>query len=306
MFCTTIIPTIGRDTLQRAVCSVLEQQFSAEPFEVIVVNDSAEPLNPESWQCDPRVTIIETNRRRVAIARNSGAALAKGRFVHFLDDDDWLLPDAYQLVWDAEQQHPNSVAFYGGYRVQDATVGIITEQNLGISGNCFAQIVGGVWLPTMITFVKNDLFHAVGSFNPRFDLNSEDIDLWGRVAAQGEFTNIPENLSILWRESGGGSASHRVNAAPEYNRRARDAALSAPGAFKRLRTSVRTPYWNGRVLRAYVTTAIWRLRRREYIHVLGRAVLVVAWLIVSIKSLISAEFWHALKAHTVPWSDNWS
>ena len=40
MFCTTVIPTIGRPTLNRAVTSLLEQAFTADDFEIIVVNDS--------------------------------------------------------------------------------------------------------------------------------------------------------------------------------------------------------------------------------------------------------------------------
>ena len=39
MFSSTIIPTINRGTLSRAVLSVLEQDFSADDFEVIVVNE---------------------------------------------------------------------------------------------------------------------------------------------------------------------------------------------------------------------------------------------------------------------------
>jgi len=44
MFCSTIIPTIGRATLARAVQSVLEQDFTAADYEVIIVNDSGKPL----------------------------------------------------------------------------------------------------------------------------------------------------------------------------------------------------------------------------------------------------------------------
>jgi hypothetical protein len=44
MFSSTVIPTIGRPTLDRAVRSVLDQGFSADDFEVIVVNDSGERL----------------------------------------------------------------------------------------------------------------------------------------------------------------------------------------------------------------------------------------------------------------------
>ena len=77
-FCSTIIPTIGRSTLSRAVYSVLDQDFSDAAIEVIVVNDSRNQLPEEDWQQCDRVRIIHTNRRERSIARNTGAAVAVG------------------------------------------------------------------------------------------------------------------------------------------------------------------------------------------------------------------------------------
>ena len=39
MFVTSIIPTEGRETFRRAVYSILDQNFSKDEFELIVVND---------------------------------------------------------------------------------------------------------------------------------------------------------------------------------------------------------------------------------------------------------------------------
>ena len=50
---STIIPTIGRDTLSRAVQSVLDQNCGEEKFEVIVVNDSGKALPGMSWMAAP-------------------------------------------------------------------------------------------------------------------------------------------------------------------------------------------------------------------------------------------------------------
>src|SRR5688572_30916233 len=99
MFSSTIIPTVGRDTLARAVHSVLSQSSEKCDFEVIVVNDSGKPLPQQEWQSSTRVQVINTNRRERSVARNTGAALARGKYLHFLDDDDWLFPDALCHFW---------------------------------------------------------------------------------------------------------------------------------------------------------------------------------------------------------------
>src|SRR5919108_3058002 len=94
IFCSIIIPTIGRSTLDRSVLSVLDQDFTQADFEVIVVNDSGQPLPEAGWHHSAQVHIINTNRRERSFARNSGAAIARGDYLGFLDDDDWLLQGA--------------------------------------------------------------------------------------------------------------------------------------------------------------------------------------------------------------------
>ena len=85
VFVSTIIPTIGRETLSSAVQSVIDQQPSSAEFEIIVVNDSGQPLPKMIWIDTPNLQIIDTNHRERSVARNTGAAIARGKYLHFLD-----------------------------------------------------------------------------------------------------------------------------------------------------------------------------------------------------------------------------
>ncbi|MHB1457836.1 MAG: glycosyltransferase family 2 protein, partial [Armatimonadota bacterium] len=100
MIISAIIPTYKReDLLKRAVYSVLTQELpSGHQLEVIVVNDSGVPLSDTEWQHDNRVTVLTSQHIERCFARNAGASISKGDYLHFLDDDDMLLPGAYAAL----------------------------------------------------------------------------------------------------------------------------------------------------------------------------------------------------------------
>lgn len=90
---SVIIPAYNcRQTLKKAIDSVLIQDV---PLEVIVIDDcSLEDLSPvmEEYKTDPRI-VYEKNpmNQGVAASRNRGISLAKGRYIAFLDSDDWWM-----------------------------------------------------------------------------------------------------------------------------------------------------------------------------------------------------------------------
>jgi glycosyltransferase involved in cell wall biosynthesis len=96
---SVIIPTYNRpQSLAACLHSLLNLDYPRGGFEVIVVDDGGEePLGSviSSFSSNMEITLIRQSRTGPAEARNQGAALAKGKFLVFLDDDcevssDWL------------------------------------------------------------------------------------------------------------------------------------------------------------------------------------------------------------------------
>ena len=154
VFCSTVIPTIGRPTLSRAVESVLNQQLSIHDLEVIVVNDSGQPLPEADWQRSPRVQIITTNRHKRSVARNAGAAVAKGPYLHFLDDDDGMLLGALERLWELADTS-RAAWLYGAFRLVDNQGKTIAEVFPEETGNCFIQLVSWEWLPLQASIIES-------------------------------------------------------------------------------------------------------------------------------------------------------
>ncbi len=107
---TVIIPTFRRrEQLVEAVRSTLAQEGVS--FEVRVLDDSPEGSAREAVESlnDARVEYKKRatpSRGRPAIVRNEAWPTARGRYVHFLDDDDIVVPGAYRAHVDALDANP--------------------------------------------------------------------------------------------------------------------------------------------------------------------------------------------------------
>jgi glycosyltransferase involved in cell wall biosynthesis len=290
VFCSTIIPTVGRPSLDRAVESVLRQSFDDDTFEVIVVNDSGSPLSTAPWQQDPRVRLLHTNRRERSAARNAGAAIARGRFLHFLDDDDWLLPDALRQAW----RVPKTEAvgwYYGMSTLADRNGSDLIQLQHGLSGNCFVQVMAGEWIPLQSSFLRADVFFDVGGFNQTIS-GPEDIDLLRRIALDWELTEIRGPIACVSRGDTGSTTDYAAH--PRASRQARESVLSEGRAFDRLWDSADHARWRGRITRIYLTSAAWNIQHRRMTEALDRAWLLLRALVAAGSALVHPAYWRAI------------
>ena len=98
--------------LKRCVDSVLNQSYG--DFELILVDDGS-PDNcgricDEYATLDNRVRVIHKENGGVSSARNAGLDAAQGEYISFVDSDDWLHPQALELLMQAmEEYQPDAV-----------------------------------------------------------------------------------------------------------------------------------------------------------------------------------------------------
>jgi len=290
-----VIPTIGRPTLSRAVNSVLEQAFTDGDFEVVVVNDSGKPLQRDDWHCSERVRIINTNRRERSIARNTGAAIARGKYLHFLDDDDWLLPDGLKCLWQLACS-ADAAWLYGGTQLVDRQGNNLIQLHHGMEGNCFSQVLGGEWIPLQSSLIEAQTFLAVGGFDPVI-VGPEDIDLCRRIALRNDLAGTEQIVACVSMGREGSTTDYGRH---ELDRRwAREKVLNEPGAFTRLYRSAHDSldngsYWYGRVTRVYLTSVVWNLQHRRLFAAASRTVFSLASIVLAGRHLFSTDFWRAL------------
>jgi glycosyltransferase involved in cell wall biosynthesis len=106
---SVIIPTYRRGTfLPRAIESVLAQTYS--PVEVIVVEDGSHEARGVVSSFGERVTYLWQENQGAAVARNTGAAAARGAWIALLDDDDFWVPDKLERQFELLRAFPPSAS----------------------------------------------------------------------------------------------------------------------------------------------------------------------------------------------------
>lgn len=292
LFCSTIIPTIGRDTLTRAVESVLSQKTLNFSLEIIVVNDSGRDLPELPWMADPRVRVLHTLRRERSVARNTGAACARGAYVHFLDDDDWLLPGAMIAFKQLAAQAPQATWLYGATQLVDRDDTPLIQLRHGLRGNCFTQIMAGEWIPLQASLIPADTFFELRGFLPGLS-STQDVDLCRKAALLGDFAETEAVVACV----GMGEKNSTTDRAKHlgYARWARDQILNARGVFSRMRASAANGALAGRIVRIFLTSAVWNLQNRKPLTALSRGGYGVASLVFGLPHFFSAQFWGAIR-----------
>lgn len=105
-----IIPTYNtpQSLLDRCVQSILRLSLSSEEREIIIVDDgsTAPPLAPAE------TIMLSKEHAGVSEARNLGLDHATGRYIQFVDADDMLYAEAYNLLFEQLRSHqPDCISF---------------------------------------------------------------------------------------------------------------------------------------------------------------------------------------------------
>ena len=298
MLCSTIIPTVNRPSLSTAVQSVLAQGLNYNDFEIIVVNDSGQPLPAEDWQKLKNIKIIDTNKRNRSIARNVGAAASKGKYLHFLDDDDAMMSGAFEALLDIAET-TKAAWTYGAFRMVDNSGEIVTELFPEEIGNCSIQMMAWEWLPLQASLIVSDVFFAVDGFAslPSLGGGFEDIHLSRQISLFHTMARTEKIVTTI-RIGDINSTTNYVTMF-DQNRHSREKTIGTHHAFRRLIDSARSSsslsnYWFGKVIYYYMASLKWNLQNRHFFTVGSRGAQLLAGFVWAGTRLFSSEFWRGV------------
>lgn len=205
---SVVIPIYDRTAiLVEAIDSVMSQSY--QNFELLLVLDGS-PESTEavamSYSGDPRVLIhkFSSSSGTAVRQRNLAIALAKGKYIAFLDSDDQMHPD--RLYNSVAALNAGADVVYGAWRARlDGTrsVGQIYDGQLVFSTHCDYEALLKACVPCQSTVsIRAEIFEKIGLIKPELRYR-EDHELWMRAAYNGaKFEVISEELCTLRLHSG--------------------------------------------------------------------------------------------------------
>ena len=86
--------------LSKCIDSILAQTFT--DFELILIDDGSPDrcgeICDEYAAKDSRIIVIHQQNKGVSTARNAGLKIAKGKYIGFVDSDDWIEQEMYEQM----------------------------------------------------------------------------------------------------------------------------------------------------------------------------------------------------------------
>lgn len=191
-----VLPTFNRaDLLPRAVMSVLGQTFV--DWELLIIDDGSSDATETvagSFH-DERIKYHRQSHGERSSARNTGVQLATGRYVCFLDDDDYFLPFHLRGFFAVLEAEAFPIKLFFSDYVEDCN-GILRQVPLSprpARNGVEFMLLNLVNVPRVC--VAREIFE-VCAFNPLIRIG-EDRDFLAQVASRFPIGHVPQCSQVL-------------------------------------------------------------------------------------------------------------
>lgn len=211
-----IIPTYNRALeLARALQSIYDQSY--QDWEIIVIDNSSIDNTKGIVRDfnDGRIKFISVeNKGVIAFSRNVGIRASRGKYIAFLDSDDWWAPNKLE----------KSMSYLdSGFDFVYHDEWIVTPNSEfrrlkkigveGIRGNAFIELMTRPFsIPNSSVILRAELLAKIGGLSEDADLITvEDFDAWLRISLiTNKLVCIPECLGYYWVGANNESKPHNT------------------------------------------------------------------------------------------------
>ena len=215
---SVIVPVYNTEPyLRKCLDSIIVQTY--ENLEILIIDDGSTDKSGricDEYTKDARVKVFHTENRGLSAARNKGLDEANGDWIGFVDSDDWIDPDMYEILLQIAKKTGADIVECGVYEEYPGKTKNKKKQSQKLTGS---KAVEALLREELSDNVWNKLWGRECFTDIRFPENRlfEDIVTTYRVFLKVEWIQSVEECKYhyLQRENGL-SRSHSTKNLVDY------------------------------------------------------------------------------------------
>lgn len=201
---SVVIPLYNKAPyVAKAIESVLAQTYT--DYELVIMDDGSKDdsfeIARKTIEGHGHCHLYRQKNAGVSMARNNGVAVSQGKYLCFLDADDWWEPAFLEEMSELIDAYPEAGIYGTNYTIVNDTRHKTRVASVGVDEGFikgyinYCQVYAKtLYMPlcSSAVCIPRRVFDAVGGFNPQLRM-SEDFDLWARIALDYKvgFVNKP-------------------------------------------------------------------------------------------------------------------
>ncbi len=183
--------------ITQSIKSVLDQTI--QDFELLIIDDGSTDNSKqiiEQFRDHPKVGIIYQRNKGLNITNNIAMRAARGKFLMRLDADDFLAPDALEIMSNILEKDDSLGLVFPDYYYVDAQGAVTGEErrhHFDSEVSLYDQPAHGACTMIRLSFLKE-----LGGYNESFTCQ-DGYDLWIKFVVHHKVTNVNKPLFFYRR-----------------------------------------------------------------------------------------------------------
>lgn len=168
--------------LSQCVNSLINQTY--KNLEIILVDDgsldNSGKICDEFSEIDSRIIVIHKENNGLSSARNAGLKIAKGNFIGFVDSDDWLDENMYEILFKLIKDNDSDISCCKFFKTADS------EEKVPVIDNEIIQS-----------------FNNIDGLNNFYtDLYTQTVVAWNKLYKRNLFDNVTYPTGKIHEDEG--------------------------------------------------------------------------------------------------------
>jgi glycosyltransferase involved in cell wall biosynthesis len=226
-YVSILITSFNREKyISQAIESVLSSTF--HDFELIIVDDCSNDKTLEiarRFEAEDSRVKVYLNEKNLGDYpnRNKAASYASGKYIKYVDADDYIYPNGLEIIINQMEKFPNAaVGLFSLPQNIQKPFPILLSPREAYLYNFFGQ--GLFHKAPLSAIIRKDAFETVGGFKP--DRMTSDFEMWHRMAQRFNFLLIQDHV-VWYREHDAQEVNFKSEFELTYNRIERAYILDA-------------------------------------------------------------------------------